>query len=382
MFDDFDDENDFDAPGVVSLSVAQAFLPPRETSTLLGHAAEEKLILSLFQQNTLPHALILSGPKGIGKSVFAFRLARFLFKQGGQGDEGQGGLFGDEPAPIIPTSMDVSPDDPVFRRVLSGGHADLLVIERPMDEKKGQQKDSIDVETVRAIAPFFRMTASEGGWRVVIIDDCETMNRNAQNAILKILEEPPPKSILILICHRLGAMIPTIRSRCRTLSFAPPDRNSLCALIEQGTGVQGDDLALLADLSDGSLGMALSIHEQGGLQMFQKLLEQLSHWPKWNWLDLHGLSSITGGAGAEQEYHAMEHLLIWCAERLLKAKALGTDTLPRPMMTKGILAMLDHYSLEEWVEICDKLKEHFRAIDMSNLDRRQGALGAFSALST
>src|SRR6202008_2029466 len=98
-----------------------------------------------------------------------------------------------------PSSLYLKPDHPVFRRVVSGGHADLLVVEREFDEKKGRLKQDISAESARKIAPFLRKTAAEGGWRVVIVDGAEYLNRPSQNALLKILEEPPPKTALLLV---------------------------------------------------------------------------------------------------------------------------------------------------------------------------------------
>jgi len=86
----------------------------------------------------------------------------------------------------------------VFHRVASSGHADLMTVEREFDEKKGRLKNDISVESVRRIHPFVRMTAAEGGWRVVIVDGAEYLNASSQNALLKVLEEPPKKTVLIL----------------------------------------------------------------------------------------------------------------------------------------------------------------------------------------
>ena len=115
-------------------------------------------------------------------------------------DTAQDSLFGggdDLAAPA--TTLDIPTDDPVFAKVASGGHPDLLVVERQTDPKTGQIKSNLDVQTARKVVPFLRMTSSDGGWRIVIVDDADLMNRNAQNALLKILEEPPQNTLLILV---------------------------------------------------------------------------------------------------------------------------------------------------------------------------------------
>ena len=137
----------------------------------VGHEDCQRKLIDLINSGAMPHALILAGPQGIGKSTFAFRAARFLFKNGTT-DSDQDSLFGGD-APTEVTSLTVAPDDPIFTKVASGGHPDLLVIERPMDIRKNTQKAHVDVDTARKVAPFLRMTSADGGWRVVIIDDAE-----------------------------------------------------------------------------------------------------------------------------------------------------------------------------------------------------------------
>lgn len=382
MFDDFDEDEDnlFDADvGMFKSSedAPSALKPPRDNQDLIGHTSIEQEILSMFNQGNLPHAMIFAGQKGIGKSTFAFNLARFLLKQGG---DDAGGLFGDAPPPA--TSFKVADDDPVARKVASAGHPDLLTIERPIDEKKGAAKSSVDVDTVRKIAPFLRMTSSDGGWRVVIVDDAETMNRNAQNAILKILEEPPKKSLLILVCHRLGAMIPTIRSRCRTLHFQPMNREGVEAVLKRAEPhMRQSELSLLADLSDGSAGQALSFHLDGGAETLSSITLLLGTFPKWEWPLIHRKAEELGRFGASDDaYRMFADIFLWVCESFLRAKASNSAKLPEILSANSLKPLQNHYSLEQWIDICEKLKGHFSAVENSNLDKRQGVLGAFALL--
>lgn len=383
MFDDFEDEEelfgDFDEPS--STSTEPSLKPPRENPDVFGYDLIEQNLLSAFNEGHLPHALIFAGPKGIGKSTFAFRVARFLFKHG-QGDDNQDSLFGAPDPSEKPTNFSVSEDDPIFRRVASGGHADLLTIERPMDDKKGTQKASVDVDTVRKIAPFLRMTSSEGGWRVVIVDDAETMNRNAQNAILKILEEPPQKTLLILICHRLGAMIPTIRSRCRTFHFQPLDKSNLSLLLKRGVPhLSSEETAFLTDMAAGSIGRALALQEEGALKTLGQIQTLLKTYPQWEWPLIHNIAENLGRFGADAGYASFAEVFQWVASSLLLASATGgAEKLPESLQNPAIQTLLAHNSLEQWIGICDKLKEHFTAIEVSNLDKRQGVIGAFAIL--
>lgn len=373
MFDDMfeDDELLNDAGDGGAGETVPAGLPPaRENVEMIGADTIETTLLTLYNNKTLPHALIFAGPKGVGKTTMAFRFARFLLKHGA-GDDDQGGLFGD--APPAPTSMAVAADDPVFRKVASGGHPDLRFFERPAD------KTVVDVETVREIAPFLRKTTAEGGWRVVIVDQSDLMSRNAQNAVLKILEEPPPKAMLILICNRLGAMLPTIRSRCRTFHFAPLGKEPLeKLLLRAAPEARPAEITLLSALSDGSIGRAVELHEEGGIATLQTIIDFLGQWPDWDWPRIHPVADNL--ARSEGGYAAFAALMDWTAQSLVKARAVGLHTLPEILKTDSLLALLNHYSLEQWIDICEKLKGHFIAIETSNLDKRQGVIGAFAIL--
>ncbi len=175
------------------------------------------------QAGRLPHAILLSGPRGIGKATLAFRLARFLLAGPG-----------DLPAEMLETGeggLAIDPESSLFRRVASGGHADLLTVERAYDPRRRRLRSDIVVEDTRAIAGFFRLTAAEEGWRIVIVDGAEEMNRNAANALLKILEEPPRRGLLLLVSHSPGRLLPTVRSRCRHFPLAALPRPLVLQLL-------------------------------------------------------------------------------------------------------------------------------------------------------
>ncbi|MGE4220885.1 MAG: DNA polymerase III subunit delta', partial [Alphaproteobacteria bacterium] len=195
---------------------------PRRTAGLLGHEAAEATILQLWQANRLPHAVLLSGPRGIGKATLAYRIARFILANGVHAAQ-EPSLFGDIAPP--PDSLHIGEDDPVFARVASGGHADLLAIERSVNPDTGRPRRDIVVDDIRKVTGLIRHTAAEGGWRIVIVDSADDMNQNAANALLKMLEEPPPNVLFLLVNHAPGGLLPTIRSRCRRLALSalPPD---------------------------------------------------------------------------------------------------------------------------------------------------------------
>lgn len=380
MFEDFLDEDEFDADEGAGASVAvePSLAPPSENTDCFGHEGIERQLLDLYNENKLPHAMIFAGPMGVGKATLAFRLARFLLKNGAGGDDNQDSLFGD--VPENPTSLSVSKDDPVFKRIASGGHSDLRYFERAL-APSGLKKTVFDVETVRKIAPFLRMSSAEGGWRIVIVDEADLMNKEAQNAILKILEEPPPRALLVLICDRLGAMIPTIRSRCRTFMFQALDKPTMTTLLKRAApDATLGEIEILAELSDGSIGRAIQLHEEKSVNTMNTILAFLSEWPDLPWSKIHQMADTLGRKDAAGAYAGFSHIMEWIAQSLTRGQAVNADSVPETLKTPELTRLKDHYSLGQWIEICEKLNAHFTAVDRSNLDERQGVIGAFAIL--
>ncbi len=352
---------------------------PSSMSFCLGTESQERLFLELFKKKSLPHAMIFSGAQGIGKSTMAFRLARFLLKNADSEGENQSGLFEPANAQVNFTSLDVEISDPIFSRVSSGGHADLLYIHRYYDATKGKMDANLKVENLRKIEPFLRRTASvEGGWRVVIVDDADTMNRNAQNAILKILEEPPNNVLILLIAHRAGMLIPTIRSRTRVIPFLPLSHKDMSNLLgKQGHDLGSDDLEILHILSEGSIGKALALIEEGGLNTLSLFLDHLDDFPKWDWVRIHKLSASLYSPSQDKDYRMFVELMCWVFRYLLFIKAKGEQKITPYLERESILRIMDEYSLKKLISITDGLKSHFDRVDFSNLDRRDAVRACF-----
>src|SRR5262249_4560580 len=154
-------------------------------------------------------------------------------------------------------------DEAAAHRIAAGSHADLLVVEQEYDEKKEEYAREIPVAQAREISQFLALTPGEGRWRVVIVDAADALNANAANAILKILEEPPPQAVLLLVSHNPGRLLPTIRSRCRMLRLKPLNDKAFAAAMEHiAPGMEAQEYATLAELSDKSPGVALQLHAQ------------------------------------------------------------------------------------------------------------------------
>ncbi len=238
-------------------------LSPRANPDLLGHEAGERTLLAAAQGGRLAHAWLITGPAGIGKATLAFRFARYLLAGGRH--PGQGSLLsaaGNEADEG--TGLFVAPDHPAFRRVAGGGHADLLTIERSFDDRRDRLRREIVVDDVRAIGAFLAQTPAEGGWRIVVVDSADALNRNAANALLKGLEEPPDRALLLLVSDAPGGLLPTIRSRCRRLALQPLPTDIVNALLGRYQPQLDDaERAVLVDLAEGSIGRALALAEAG-----------------------------------------------------------------------------------------------------------------------
>ena len=180
---------------------------PRETTALFGHSEAERALLDAYKSGRIAHSWLIGGPPGIGKATLAYRLARFVLAHPDpQSSEVQNAV-----------SLAVDPEHPTARRISAQAQGDLLVLERLINEQTGKLYTVIRVDDVRRTVSFFGSTAGEGGWRITIVDAVDDLQREGANALLKILEEPPNRSLLLLVSHAPGRELPTIRSRCRRL---------------------------------------------------------------------------------------------------------------------------------------------------------------------
>jgi DNA polymerase-3 subunit delta' len=341
-------------------------LPPRKNPLLLGHEGAERELIAAFSSGRAPHAWIFAGPRGIGKATLAFRLARWLLSGGA--DQNGGGLFG--PA-ALPESLAVPETSPVFQRVASGGHADLLSVQRELNDR-GELKKEIAVDDVRRIEPFLRLTAAEGGWRAVVLDEADFVNRSSANALLKILEEPPPRAVLMLICENPGALLPTIRSRCRTLRLAPLGDVTMRELLRRAApDLNGADLADLLALAQGSIGRAIDLIAAEGLSLHRQVKNLLGRVPGLSPGDALAAGEALGRPGSDTAYRVFTSLLLDELAGLAKQRARDRTH------TNGVLATLDAPAL---LELWADLQQRFREADWGNLDKRQVILTALLAL--
>lgn len=322
---------------------------PRETTTLVGHGAAEQTLLEAYRSGRMHHGWILAGERGIGKATLAFRLARFLF------------AHPDPASPEVAAARDlfVPPDRPVARRVALGAHGNLLHLQREWNEKRNRYRTEVQVESVRRIIPFLGTTASEGGWRVVIVDPADDMNPNAANAILKNLEEPPKQALFLLVVRSRGALLPTIRSRTRTLSLDPL---SIAETEEVVRGIApesvgGGDASAAAALAAGSPRRFIELTRENGVELYRLMREAIEAGDRPAQFRLAGLASSTGSGQQFLELF----------ETYLSRRVKG---LPEPVAGRNLPAL----PLVSWAELWEKATFSGREVEEYNLDRRQFVL--------
>ena len=348
---------------------------PRANPLLVGHETVEQMLRALLVAGRVPHALLLCGPPGIGKATFAFRLARFVLAQGGEVAADR------EPG----KGLAIDPDSGVFRRVAGGGHADLLTVERAYDPRRRRLRSEIVVDDAREIAAFLRLTPAEDGWRVVVVDGADAMNRSAANALLKILEEPPRRALLLLVADSPGRLLPTIRSRCWHLPLAAlrPE------IVRHLLGYYRPDLdpteaEAVVGLAGGSIGRALDLAASGGVELYRTILALLARPQGLDTAVLHGFADRMVRADAEESYRIVEELLSLLLARTALAAAQVSYAMPQAGLLAAehavVLRLHRRAPAAHWAELRDEIGRGFGRTNGLNLDRKQQLLGAFFAI--
>ena len=317
---------------------------------LAGHQQQFDQLAQDAARGTLAHGLLISGARGIGKATLAYEFAVHLLAGGGD-EEG------------------------TRRRMQAGGHSDFLLVRQEIDPKKDELKQEISVDQARKVAQFLAMTPGESKWRVVIIDSIDNLNVNAANAILKILEEPPPQSILMLVSHTPGRLLPTIRSRCRSVKLAPLSRDDYHRVMRrcapQLDFSQHENLGLLCDYAPG---IAQEFAASDALETYASLLGLLRELPRMNPAAIHQFADKIATGSAHQNWAQLGQLALLLLSRLCKTAC----ELEQPETISGEGAMLADiarlHPAPVWAMKWQQTQEQFSLVAARHLDVRQATI--------
>ncbi|WP_350333988.1 DNA polymerase III subunit delta' [Coralliovum pocilloporae] len=324
---------------------------PRHTMALKGHEASEKIFLDAVQSGKLHHAWLLTGPKGIGKATFAYRVARFLLS----GGEAEQGMFDD-------LSLDVDQDHPSVHKISAGAHPNILKLSRRYDPERKRFTTTIPVDDVRKTVGFFGSTAGEAGWRICLVDAADDMNAAAANALLKILEEPPKQSIFLITSHAPGRLLPTIRSRCRRLPFSSLDDDTLKSILADLGALDGEDDDHIAEAiaaADGSVRKAILFLKNNGPALAQSLSVIMRALPNPPIDAVHRLGDLVSARGAEESYAILIDLILHRLSHMVHA---GSSDQPVS-------------ALASWAGVWEKTTRSVAQAEALNLDKKAVILG-------
>lgn len=333
----------------IELDRVEGAAHPRETFALVGQDDALMRAARALRGGRPPQGWLVSGPPGVGKATLAYRIARYVLKHGAS-DSG-------------PADLSVPENDPVSLQIAAGSHPGLLVLKRGVNPDTGKVMSVLSVAEVRRLSGFFGMTSGAGGWRVAIIDTADDMNDAAANALLKALEEPPARAMLILISNTPGRLLPTIRSRCQRLLLRPLAAEALDhELARLVPELDDGERASLARLSGGSLGLALQLSGGDGLAIAQeadRLIDGAAH------PDIVALMGLADRIARMKDGLATlgDFLAMTISDRIRARARQGEE------------------HLSSWIEAWESLRALFARADGLHLEPRQTILSAAQTLS-
>jgi DNA polymerase-3 subunit delta' len=306
----------------------EGVVQPGQRSRLFGHAAARRRLEEAMAGKRVPGGILLHGPRGIGKATLAFTFARDLIASTGDEDRHR-----------------------VDQQISAGVHPNLFVLRRTLRDTGKGFSAFIRVEEVRGLIERLHRTRGRPGHRIAIVDAIDDCNQSAANALLKILEEPPPETVFVLVSHQPGALLPTIRSRCQSLALRPLADTDLADLLTEDE-IGAETLPELLAIAGGRPRRAfeyLSLGQAEGLKALRGFLAAPERAGQGATLALAGLLA---GAGEAERQIARDLLLEHVAAEAQNAARTGA--------TGNILASA--------TELWDKAVPLFANAETYNLD--------------
>jgi DNA polymerase-3 subunit delta' len=335
---------------------------PLENLRLVGYRNILDQLAERYASGRMHHAWLLTGPRGIGKATLAARFAGHLFRH---------------PDPASAPGHYVQPpdDDPVEGQVARGAHPNYLHMRRPWNEKDKKWRRDLTVEEIRRTVPFFGKSAGRPGWRVAVVDTADDLNASAANALLKILEEPPPNALFLVLANA-PKMLATIRSRCQKIIMRPPPKADIIDVLGHlgfAQDLSPEDLSLVAELSGGSVRRAITLANGRGIELYRRFLSITSQHDQIPWDLVHGLAGELAPAESNDRYRLLLDIVQDTLSRRLQGAVL-------PEAAKAAVGRDQSRDLARLADVWEKINRSAQLADAWNLDRKQVILNLFLSL--
>jgi len=351
------------ADDLVHFDRLEGWPAPEEQPAWFGSAVAERTLLDAYRSGRMHHAWLIGGPKGIGKATLAYRFARFVLAHPNEGSR----------AVAAAADLSVVESEPAFRKVANRAHPNLLVLERPYDEQAKRFRTELTVPEIRKTVAFFGSTSGEAGWRIAVVDPADDMNQSSANALLKVLEEPPARSLFLIVSHAPGRALATIRSRCRRLELARLRADAIISAL-RAHGETDADLELAAALAEGSLRRAIVLIEGDGIQTYRDLTRLLARLPDIDMEAAHLFADKVSSRGNDDAWLSFSDLLAGWLNRRVRGESEPEGGVP-----PGPPAL--RTPLERWAGVWDNLRRSTEQTDELNLDRKRTVLSILMALA-
>lgn len=330
---------------------------PRHVHSLVGHQRAEAEMLAAYREGRLAHAWLIGGRQGIGKATLAWAFARFVLANP------------DPTSRAVREARDLSvePSHPAARLLAQLAHPDFALIRREWQPTTKKLASEIAVDAVRQGLQVFQLSAAFGGWRAAIVDSADELNPNSANALLKMIEEPPERSLILIVSHRPGQVLPTIRSRCRLLRLEPLAEDEIVSAVT-GLGAPWSEagheaIAAAAKRADGSVREALVrlAPESGGAGAL--IDEVVAALPRPDPRAVARLADVVGSRAGDEAYLAFHRELYgWLA-------TYARDVEPGSLRVEEIGAL--------W----DRIRDAERETQALNLDRKLHILALIAEIA-